>query len=109
MRGERVDDLHGTNATFPTVPDIVIDMVQTVDYPDPMLPDAAFTAGPGDAAGGLAWRLDPLEPRGSTAFTIFKLAEPLDGGAVPEPPGASLLVVVLLAYSTTSGWSIRPQ
>ena len=96
MRGERVDDLHGTNATFPTVPDIVIDMVQTVDYPDPMLPDAAFTAGPGDAAGGLAWRLDPLEPGGSTAFTIFKLAEPLDGGAVSEPLAACRTSTLLM-------------
>lgn len=97
MRGERVDDLHGTNATFPTVPDIVIDMVQTVDYPDPLLPDAAFTAGPGDVAGGLAWRLDPLAPGASQEFTIFKLAEPLGGGVVPEPAGAALLTAGLLA------------
>ena len=97
MRGERVDDLHGTNATFATVPDIVIDMVQTVDYPDPSLPDDAFTAGPGDVAGGLAWRLGFLEPGESTSFSIFKLAEPLDAGTVPEPAGAVLLATALLA------------
>lgn len=97
MRGERVDDLHGTNATFATVPDIVIDMVQTVDYPDPTLPDEAFTAGPGDVAGGLAWRLGFLEPLASTRFRIFKLAEPLDAGTVPEPAGLALLATALLA------------
>lgn len=94
MHGERVDDMHGTNATFPVVTDIARDMVQTVDYPDPGLPIGAFTAGPGDAAGGLAWRLDPLAPGASTSFTIFKLAEPLTL-AVPAPPTAWLLVVAL--------------
>lgn len=94
MRGERADDMHGTNATFVTVPDIAIDMVQTVTYPSG-LPDAAFSGGPGDVAGGLAWRLPDLAPGESTSFTIFKLAEPL---TLPlhEPMGLSLLALGLL-------------
>lgn len=93
MRGERVDDFHGTNFAFPVVPDIAIDMVQTVDYPDPGTPDDVFTAGPGDAAGGLGWRLPALAPGESTSFTIFKLAEPLV--PVDEPPLAALLAVAI--------------
>ena len=92
MRGERVDDLHGSNASFPGVPDIAFDMVQTLTYPDPTLPDALFTAGPGDAAGGLAWRLDPLGPGDRASFSIFKLAEPLMGGGVAAPAGLPLMV-----------------
>ncbi len=92
MRGQRVDDMHGTNATFPTVPDIAFAMVQTLTYPDPMLPDAAFTAGPGDAAGGLAWRLDPLGPGERASFTIFKLAEPLPRSGVGAPAGLPLII-----------------
>ena len=107
MRGERVDDLHGTNATFPTVPDIAIDMVQTVDYPDPLLPPGLFTAGPGDAAGGLAWRLDPLAPGDDTSFTIFKLAEPLTLHLAPEPTSAVLAFAALLvAAALRHTWGI---
>lgn len=94
MRGERVDDWHGTNFTFATVPDIAIDQAQTLIYPDQTLPDEAFTAGPGDAAGSLAWRLDPLAPGESVSFTIFKLAEPL--GRVVEPGALWLLSLGLL-------------
>lgn len=96
MRGERVDDLHGTNFTFVGVPDITIDMVQTVDYPDG-LPDDAFSAGPGDVAGGLAWRLGSLGPDESTTFTIFKLAEPLRAPPLSEPAGLLLLGTAWLA------------
>ena len=102
MRGERVDDLHGTNASFPTVPDIAFDMVQTLTYPDPTLPDALFTAGPGDAAGGLAWRLEPLGPGERASFTVFKLAEPLLDGKVTAPAGLSLLVAAGLGALVAS-------
>lgn len=89
MRGERIDDLHGTNATFPTVPDIAIDQAQTLVYPDPTLPDAAFAGGPGDVAGSLAWRLDPLGPGERTSFTIFKQSTAIR--RVPEPGALGVL------------------
>ena len=92
MRGERVDDLHGSNASFPMVPDIAFDMVQTLTYPDPMLPDDLFTAGPGDAAGGLAWRLDPMGPGDRASFSIFKLVEPLTRTGVAAPAVLPLLI-----------------
>lgn len=103
MRGERVDDFHGTNFAFATVPDIAIDMVQTVDYPDPTWPDSVFTAGPGDVAGGLAWRLSDLAPGESTSFTVFKLAEPL--APVDEPAGLPLVAAALAA----AWWARRPR